>query len=83
MERDDEFRNHREGMNIHRNAMERINALSHDIKLSQASDSDIPFLGGRPERDLIITSGEIMDLTIALETDTIEQFNARYGMSIA
>lgn len=49
----------------------------------QSSDNTIPFLGGRPERDLTITEGEIKDLIISLEADTLEQFNARYGMSIA
>jgi hypothetical protein len=61
----------------------RIRNLSERCHLSQADPSTIPFMGGRPQRDIIITSGEIMDLTIALETDTIEQFNVRYGMSIA
>jgi len=35
----------------------------------------IPFLGGRPERDLIITTDEIMDLVILLETvKSFEEF---------
>jgi hypothetical protein len=57
--------------------------FDEEFKEHKTSISGIPFMGGRPERDHIITDDEIKDLIISLETDTLEQFNARYGMLIA
>lgn len=44
------------------------------IRLEEVTkDEYIPFLGGRPERDTIITQDDITNLIIALNTQTIEQ----------
>lgn len=56
-------------------------AFKSHTKLPPASISSIPMFGGRPVRDTIISAGEIQDLIISLETDTVEQFYARYGIA--
>jgi hypothetical protein len=75
---DDDFEEHSDGMDIHRKGMKRINDLSSKVKLPQTSDSSIPLLGGRPERDACITKDEIIGLVIDLETLSPEDLNYRY-----
>ena len=51
--------------------------LNHELSESGLKMVRIPFLGGRPERDTIIGSDDIMNLQIALETcKTFKEFFA-------
>lgn len=75
---DDDFKEHRDGMDIHRKGMKRINDLSSKVKFPQTSDSSIPLLGGRPERDACITKDEIIGLVIDLETLSPADIDNKY-----
>jgi hypothetical protein len=46
------------------------------IKLEEVMSKDyIPFLGGRPKRERVISNDEVLNLTIRLHTiDTVEEF---------
>jgi hypothetical protein len=52
------------------------NELSDNLKKSNIADKvSIPFLGGRPDRELVINGDDILNLQIALETSkTIKEF---------
>lgn len=54
----------------------KYNAFKSSIKLPPTSIS-IPMFSGRPDRDITITSDEILNLRILLETsETVEAFEA-------
>lgn len=57
--------------------MEKRNVVDHRrIKLDKIKSSDyIPFMGGRPKREKIISEDDSVNLSIALNTsNTIEEF---------